>query len=199
MRRSLSVTALAVAVVGLGSSPAYAHTGEGDPRGEGEFVPADPASYPPVEFEACGSVITLTNGDVFEVEERFTELPDGRGFLTEFRGEWTVDLVRESDGATIDELDIGGPGYEVQRPMGDEVHITNKLYAKSVLFPFGVPPHPADVQAFAEADIPDLAYYTDGNVEVELVIDAETGELKEVEFDEVDANIVDLCPLFDED
>jgi hypothetical protein len=197
MRRSLAVTALAVAVVGLGSSPAYAHGG-GDPRGEGEFVPADPADYPPVEFEACGSVITLSNGDVFEVEERVTELPNG-GSLIEFRGDWTVDLVRKSDGATIDELDIGGPGYELARPKGDEVHIVNKLYANSVLFRFGVPPHPADVAAFDEAGIPDLAYFTEGNVELEIVVDAETGEPKSVEFDEVDANIVDLCPLFDED
>ncbi len=99
----------------------------------------------------------------------------------------------------IDELDIGGPGYEISRPKGDEVHITNKLYANSLLFRFGVPPHPADVKAFDEAGIPDLAYFTEGNVELEIVIDAETGEPKSVEFDEVDANIVDLCPLFDED
>lgn len=198
MRRSLTVTALAVAVVGLGSSPASAWDGDGDSRGEGDFLPADPANYPPVQFEACGSVITISNGDVFEVEERFTELPDGRGLLIEFRGEWTVDLVRESDGAMIDELDIGGPGYEVQRTKGDEVHITNKLYGASILFPFGVPPLPVDVAAFDEAGLPHLAYYTEGNVEVEIVIDAETGEPTSIEFDEVDANIVDLCPLFDE-
>lgn len=199
MRRSLAVTSLAVVVLGVGASPAYADGGEGDPHGEGTFMPADPAGYPPAEFEACGSVITMTTGDVFEVEERVTELPDGRGVRIEFRGEWTVDLVRHSDGAMIDELDIGGPGYSVHRTIGDEVHITDKLYAKSVLFRLGVPPHPVDVAAFAEAGIPDLAYYTDGNVEVDYVIDAVAEELVSVEFDEVDANIVDLCPLFDED
>ncbi len=70
------------------------------------------------------------------------------------------------------------------------------LYGASLLFPFAG--SAVDVAAFEAAGIPDLAYFTDPeqSVEVEITVDAETGEPLEVEFDEVDADLVDLCGPF---
>ena len=194
MRRSLAVTALAVAVVGLGSSPAYAHDGGGDPRGEGEFVPADPADYPPVEFEACGSVITLSNGDVFEVEERVTELPNG-GSLIEFRGDWTVDLVRKSDGATIDELDISGDTWELVSADGTEVLV--ELEGPSIVWAVNEVER-ADAD---EAGQPYFLYYEEGTVLLRLEVDPATGEslaADTLRTDVAEEDEVDLCAVLDE-
>jgi len=201
MRRSLAIGALAASIVGLAASPAYAHgedPSEGGQQGDADgFMPVDPSYYEQSpQFEACGSTITMTSGDVREAEERVTELATGET-LIEFRGAFTVDLVRESDGAMIDELDIGGPGWEVDAQIGDEVLITQVLYGASILFPAG---GPVDEAAFEEAGIPALAYFQDpeDRVQVEIRIDAETGEPIDVEFTNVDAELVDLCAWFDE-
>ncbi|SFN89579.1 hypothetical protein SAMN05660359_00486 [Geodermatophilus obscurus] len=201
MRRSLAIGALTTLLISLTAGSALA-TGDhpapdAEETGAEQFVPVDPAFYDEVvQAEACGSIVTITAGDVREVEERVTELATGE-VLVEFRGAATVDLVRESDGAVIDELDISGPGYELQRTVGNEVRITNVLYGASLLFPYAG--SAVDIAAFEEAGIPDLAYFTapEESVEVEIVVDAETGEPLEVEFDEIDAELVDLCWLFD--
>lgn len=203
MRRTLAVCAVAATLVGVSASTALA-----TPEPEGDeyahetddgWVPVDPALYAePIQAAACGGVVTILPGDVFDVEERLTELATGET-LREFRGAWTIDLVRESDGATIDELDISGAGWELASPRDGEVRITNVLYGASLLWPYlGVE---ADLAAFEEAGLPSLAYYTDPaeSVEVEFVLNEETGEITDVEFDQVDATITDLCPAFDEE
>jgi preprotein translocase subunit SecB len=201
MRRSLAIGTLTTLLVGLTGGSALA-TGDhpapdAEDAGPGQWAPVDPAYYEEaIQAEACGSIVTITAGNVREIEERVTELATGE-VLTEFRGAATVDLVRESDGAVIDELDIGGPGFDLTQVVGDEVRITQVLYGASILFPYAG--SAVDVAAFEEAGIPDLAYFADPeqSVEVEIVVDAESGEPLEVEFDEIDAELVDLCGSFE--
>jgi hypothetical protein len=201
MRRSLAIGTLTLSIVALTSGSALAtgdDTGHGNGDGNGHggrFEPIDPAFYDQVvEVPACGTTVTITAGDVRDVEERTRTLATGET-LTEFRGGATLDLVRASDGARIDELDIGGPGFELSRTVGDEVRITNLLYGASIVATTG---EPADIAGFEAAGVPLLGYFADPGqtVELELRIDAETGDLIETEFDEIDADIVDLCPLF---
>lgn len=195
MRRSLAVSALALSVIGLTAVPASATPPPPEETDDG-FTPVDPAYYDQVaEADACGDRITITSGDVREFEERVTVLATGET-LTEYRGAFTLDLVRQSDGAVIDELDIGGPAWELVSEVGDEVRITNTLYGASLLWVFA--DSPVDVEAFEEAGVPSLAYFTDPeqSVELEITLDIETGETLEVEFDEIDAELVDLCGEF---
>ncbi len=70
------------------------------------------------------------------------------------------------------------------------------LYGAGLLLPFTG--SAVDVAAFEAAGIPELAYSTgpEQSVEIEITVDAGTGEPLEVEFDEVDADLVDLCGPF---
>src|SRR3712207_5957829 len=191
MRRSTRAGVIVCAAVGatLTASPALAH--DGNPEGSGPWVPIEelqPGFYDPVDIEACGTTVTMTTGDVAEVEGRETPLPDG-GILFEGRGAFTVDLTRHDTGQVIDELDIGGPYTE--RISADGTHIVGTYYAPSILFPY---PElgPVDEAAFEAAGIPDLAYVEKGVVTFDLVVDPDTGEAVSEEAD-VDGRIIDLC------
>ena len=75
MRRSLAVGALAVAIIGAGASPAWA--GGGTDSGGGDWVPVEqliPEYYQPSDVNACGTTVTVSVGDVHEVEARETVL-----------------------------------------------------------------------------------------------------------------------------
>ncbi|WP_029431600.1 hypothetical protein [Blastococcus sp. URHD0036] len=113
-----------------------------------------------MEVPACGTTVTITAGDVRDVEERTRTLATG-GTLTEFRGGATVDLVSPTSSPA-----------PAPWPTGE----------------------PADIAGFEAAGLPLLGYFSDPEqtVELELRVDAETGDLIETE---IDADIVDLCPL----
>jgi hypothetical protein len=191
MRRSITVSALAATIVGLGTAPALAHDDGDDGAG---FVPIEqilPDYYTGITFEACGDTITMEYGDVREVIGRETVTADGS--ILEYRGAATVDLTRESDGAVIDELDISGAGSEVVRD--DTVTIT--LEGPSILFPID----PIQQAAWDEAGLPesDLAYFERGVAEVVVTVVPETGEPVSEEWTRLDARIIDLCARFDRD
>ncbi len=112
MRRSTRAGVVVAAAVGatLTASPALAHD-DAVPEGSGPWAPAEeviPGYYDPVDVAACGTTVTITPGDVTDVESRITELPDGR-LLIESRGAQTIDLTRQDTGQMIDELNVSGP------------------------------------------------------------------------------------------
>ena len=192
-----SLVIVAGAGLSLTASPALAHDDPSLPEGSGDWTPMeelDPAYYDPIDIEACGTTVTLSAGDVTEVEGRETALPDG-DMLLELRGGFTIDLTRHDTGEVIDELDISGPSTEIFSADGTE--ITAWYYGPSILFPipeFG----PVDAAAFEAAGIPDLAYFKKGVVTFEVVLNPETGEFIS-ETADVDARVVDLCDWFDGD
>jgi hypothetical protein len=192
--RRTGLILVAGASVTLVASPAAANSGD-DPGTEvGKWMAVDESYWAPVQFQACGSVITMVGGDVREVEQRETTFADG-SVRIDFRGGATVDLLRESDGAMIDELDISGATYERHSPDGST--IKDVLSGPSILFKAGVPANPADVAAFDEAGLPSLGYFTEGEVTIRIVIDVETGEPTSVDFTDVDAHIINLCSWFE--
>jgi hypothetical protein len=183
--RSLLVAAAGAGLT-LTASPALAHGGE-----DSGFEPLPPEFYEQaVEVEACGDTVLIESGDVREVETRETERPDG-SLLVEFRGEATLDLTRLSDGAMIDELDVGGPGFDVVSPDGSL--ITSTLFGESIIFPV----EPVQRESQAEAGLPTLAYFEEGSATVEIQINPETGEVIDEEWTDIDARIIDLCEWFD--
>ena len=197
MRRSIRAGVVVAAAVGttLTASPALAH--DTPPEGSGDWVPIEelrPGFYDPVDIAACGTTVTMTTGDVADVEARESTLPD-ESTLFEQRGGHTIDLTRQDTGQVIDELDISGPYVEIFSPDGTE--ITAWYYGPSILYPipeFG----PVDVAAFEAAGIPDLAYFKRGVVTFDVVLNPETGEFISEEAD-VDARLHDLCTWFDND
>jgi hypothetical protein len=190
------VTLVAGGTMALTASPASAHTAPSEDGGDG-WVPVETLRsdyYDPVDIAACGTTITMTTGDVSDVEARESTLPDG-DVMFEARGGWTVDLVRHDTGQVIDELDISGAGSE--RVSADGTDLTVVLHGPSILFP--VPElGPVDAAAFEAAGLPDLGYYPKGVVTITATGNPETGELLSEEID-VDARVFHLCTWFDDD
>lgn len=197
MRRSTRAGVVVAATVGatLTASPALAH--DAPPEGSGPWAPIEelrPGFYDPVDISACGTTVTMTTGDVSDVEARETLLPNG-DLVYEARGGLTVDLTRQDTGQLIDELNVSGPYTELIS--ADGTHIVGTYYAPSILFPY---PElgPVDAAAFEAAGIPDLAYVKKGVVTFDLVINPDTGQAVSEEAD-VDGRIIDLCTWFDGD
>lgn len=188
MRRVLVGTAAAVMVLSGGVASAADAQPPGDDEG---WVPVPEEFYEPVDVEACGSVVTVTGGDVREAELRQQVLDDGSTFL-EFRGDRTVDLTRQSDGATIDELDVSGRSWDLVSSDGSEV--VAELDGPVVLWAGN------DVERAAadEAGLPHLMYVQEGTILLRLTVDPATGESTAVDGLRLEADVVDLCGVLDE-
>lgn len=191
----VGLTLVTGASMALVAAPAYAHPDgdHHDPVVEvGEWMPTPEEFYEPITFQACGDTILMESGDVRRVEQRVSMLESG-ATLIEGRGQMTVDLTRESDGAMIDELDISGLAFTTISADGTKV--TDSLFGASILFPFAEAERPAFLEAFGT----DLAYFSDPDESVtfNVLADAETGEVLELRSIEVDAHVVDLCQEFD--
>ena len=188
MRRVLVGTAAAVMVLSGGVASAADTQPPGDDEG---WVPVPEEFYEPVDVEACGSVVTVTGGDVREAELRQQVLDDGSTFL-EFRGDRTVDLTRQSDGATIDELDVSGRSWDLVSSDGSEV--VAELNGPVVLWAG----NEVERAAADEAGLPHLMYVQEGTILLRLTVDPETGESTAVDGLRLEADVVDLCGVLDE-
>jgi hypothetical protein len=187
MRRSTAVCGLTAAFLGLGASPALA----GGTGSEAGWVPIEqlqPDYYQPFDVPACGSTVTIAAGSVREVQERERTRPDGT-VVRDYRGAATLDLVRQSDGAVIDELDIGGPSREVAAPDGSSVHVV--LHGASLTYPV-----PGAEDDFTAAGLPDLGWFTHGVVTFTIASDPGTGDITGATIG-VHARVTDLCRWFD--
>lgn len=188
MRRVLVGTAAAVMVLSGGVASAADTQPPGDDEG---WVPVPEEFYEPVDVEACGSVVTITGGDVREAELRQQVLDDGSTFL-EFRGDRTVDLTRQSDGATIDELDVSGRSWDLVSSDGSEV--VAELDGPVVLWAG----NEVERAAADEAGLPHLMYVQEGTILLRLTVDPATGESTAVDGLRLEADVVDLCGVLDE-
>jgi hypothetical protein len=188
VRRVLVGTAAAVMVLSGGVASAADTQPPGDEEG---WVPVPEEFYDPVDVEACGSVVTIAGGDVREAELRQQVLDDGTTFI-EFRGGRTVDLTRQSDGATIDELDISGRSWDLFSSDGTQVVF--EVDGPSMLWAGN------DVERAAadEAGLPYLMYFEEGTILLRLTVDPATGESTAVDGLQHDADVVDLCGVLDE-
>jgi hypothetical protein len=195
----VGLTLVTGASLALVAAPASAHpVDDSDHHGGvaevGEWMPVPEEYYSSLDltFPACGDSITIEYGDVRAVEQRVSMLKNG-ATLSEIRGQATVDLTRQSDGAMIDELDISGVGSTTIS--ADGTMVTDKLFGASILFPFTE----AETPVFQEAFGTDLAYFSDPaeSVVIEVTVDPETSTVTEVRSIEVEAHIVDLCEKFD--
>jgi len=189
VRKTLVGTAAAAVVVLSGG--AASATEDPDPGQDGGWQPFPEEYYAPAEVEACDSVVTIASGDVREGEERSRELGDGTVY-DEFRGDLTVDVTREDDGAMIDELDVSGPGWDLISADGTEVLV--ELEGASIIYAL----NDVEREAFDEADLPEVFFFEEGTVLLRFVVDPATGESLSADVLQVDADVVDVCELLDE-
>ena len=194
-RRTIAVSAL---VVGAAFVPVGAAAAADDPEAfpveTDEFidVPEDSDFYDAFEVPGCGSTLTFEGGDVRELEYRYTVLDDGSDRLS-FRGDATVDITRESDGAEVDELDASGPGFS--ETSADGTAQTNGFFAPGFFYSTDQ----ADREAYAAAGLPEVFYYTEGYFQESIVYaeDSDAVVAAVVEVNEV-KDAVDVCELLDE-
>ena len=160
----------------------------------GAWLPLPDEMYPVFETAACDSIVTLSPGDVREVEYRATEQDDG-SLRIDYRGGTTVDISRESDGAMIDELDASGPGYELISE--DGLTVTFSWDGPSVIAAFDE----VEAEVFVQEGFSPVFYYASGNT-TEVVAfpdDPEATTIVSAAFTNNTAEGVrDVCDMLDE-
>lgn len=159
----------------------------------GEWLPIPDFVYEPQDVEACDSVVTISPGDVREGEYQAMAQDDGTTRI-EFRGPSTVDVLRQSDGAVLDELDDSGAGYQIVS--ADGLEVTFSFDGPSLFGAFDE----VEAAEFASHGLPPLFYYTSGTITEIVVFDpdpeAETVESAEIVTDTA-LGVYDVCDLLD--
>jgi len=197
VRRLVVIGSLVAVPLSL-TAPAAAHDEDGDHHdAEGvvtqDWTPSSDEVYVDSEpVEACGTTVIVRPGDVREAEERVIEFPDGTVRI-EFRGDLTVDIVREEDGTVLlDELDVSGPGHDVISP--DGAHIRQTLEGASLVFPVT----PQEEELFEAVGLHTLSYFEKGFITFGFTVDPATGEILDTKIVKAKAHIVDVCDLIEE-
>ncbi|RJU02985.1 hypothetical protein D6T65_02460 [Arthrobacter frigidicola] len=160
----------------------------------GEYLPVPEDYYEPWSIKACGSTVTMASGDVREVHYKSRVKDDGRTKV-KFRGDYTVDLTRASDGAFIDELDISGPG--TQRFSADGLTIEDSLKGASIIFPQG----DMDAKALAAAGFPEFFYYERGTLAIKARFSEDPAAVEPLSVEittNTTTNVRDVCEMLDE-
>lgn len=144
--KGVVVSTAALVITGLGGTAAQAATDTGwEPVGPGD----------PVTTQACGTTLTITE-KVNKVESRTRE--DDRGNVrTDYRGTYIV-KVTAPDGRRV-VLDNSGP-YSVFEFANGNTYIP--VQAPALIYPFD----PVERAAFRRAGLPDVFYYTKGQLEL---------------------------------
>lgn len=159
----------------------------------GEWLPIPDFAYEAYDVQACDSVVTVSPGDQRSGEYQAIAQADGTTRI-EFRGASTADLVRQSDGAVLDELDDSGPGYQIVS--ADGLVVTYSFDGPSLFGAFDE----VEAAEFASHGLPPLFYYTSGTITETVVFspdpEAETVESAEIVTDTA-LGVHDVCDLLD--
>jgi hypothetical protein len=164
------------------------------PDSEGQWLPVPDEINQSFPVAACDTTVVVGPGDVFELQYHAMHQPDGT-IRVEYRGHTTVDVVRESDGAMLDELDVSGPGYEIISP--DGLTVTFSWYGPSLIGAFDE----VEAAAFAAQGLPPLFYYESGNTTERVVFpeDPEAETIVSAEFlTDTALGVRDVCDMLDD-
>jgi hypothetical protein len=200
-------TAATAAVCFALLTPAAASASPAEPPAEeqwppasthGAFRPVPPAFSQPQTFPACDSELTLSPGDIDEREYRALVTAEG-DTVVEHRGESTVDITRASDGATLDEVDISGGGFETYA--ADGTSVTFDWAAPTIVVAFDE----FETETFAEQGLPEAFLYLSGRLTETVTFESapELGqEVPPVVGAEITENsteyVFDVCDLLDQ-
>ena len=142
-------------------------------------MPLERSDEPFAEVEACGTTLSLSDGDVFKVKERDTVKKNGT--LMEFKGALSTD-VAAADGRSIDEFDNSGP-YSVFE--GNDGSLTFVVEGPALIYPVA----PEEVAAFAAAGLPTVFAFTKGTFSEYIAPDGT------VTLQRIPRRVVDVCTL----
>ena len=160
----------------------------------GEWLPVPEEALVAQAVAACGTTVTIAPGDVDEVEYQSMHQADGT-VRVEFRGDATTDVVRESDGAMLDELDASGPGYVIVS--ADRLTETFSWEGPSIIGAFDE----VEAAVFAAQGLPPLFYYDSGNTTERVVFDPDPAAptIVSAEFlTDTARGVRDVCDMLDE-
>ena len=192
-------------MIGLLAPTASGAAAEADPQEQwpppsthGEFRALPAALSEPVTFPACGSEVTRSIGDVDTTQYRALVTAEG-DTVVEYRGGFTVDITRASDGARLEELALTESGFETYSADGRSV--TYDWPGTWVMVAFDE----VEAAAFAEAGLPEAFVYLSGRLTETVTFAAapQPGEeLPAVVSAEITENsteyVFDLCDLLDQ-
>lgn len=179
-------------------APASAHPEEDETAApwppedtHGKYLSVPDEFYGTAVVPACGSIVTISYGDVREVEYKARTTHDG-GLRIKYRGDATVDIKRD-DYAFIDELDISGRTSETRSKDGLSLRVV--LDGPSLVSP----PSEMESAALTKAGLPTLLYFEKGKLALEVRF-SEDFEAPPV-YAEVEQNQVqdssDVCEMLD--
>lgn len=197
--KKLSCLPLLLALTFTGVAPAGADTAEepapSPPRDTGgHFVSVPAQYYDPIDIDACGSTVTMTAGDVQDVEWKVNIRRDGSTVI-KYRGDTTVDLTRTSDHAFIDELDVSGRYTE--HISADQNNYSASLKGPSIIWPLSS----AEADAIADAGLPEFFYFEKGRFAIDIAFSEDPKVLEPVSIDVTKnstRHVSDVCELLDE-
>ena len=161
----------------------------------GAWLPVPEALFTAdVPVPACGTTVTVQVGDVFEVEYQALEQTDGT-IRIEYRGAATTDLVRESDVATVDELDTGGPWTEIIS--ADGLTATFSVDGPSIYYAYDE----VEAAVFAAEGLPEFFWFESGNLTERVVFpdDPAATTIVSAEFlTDTARGVQDVCDMLDD-
>jgi len=160
---------------------------------DGEWLPLPEGENGGFSVEACGSTVTASPGDVDETEYQSMHQADGT-IRVEFRGDSTLDVTRESDDATLDELEAGGPGYQLYS--ADGLTVTYSYEGPGIVGAFDE----VEAAVFAGQGLPPVFYYETGTTTERVVFseDPEAATIESAEFlTDTALGVMDVCDLLD--
>jgi hypothetical protein len=195
----------AVLLLGLVAPVASGAAAEADPQEQwpppsthGQFRALPAALSEPVTLPACGSEVTRSIGDVDTTQYRALVTAEG-DTVVEYRGGFTVDVTRASDGARLEELALAESGFETYSADGKSV--TYDWPGTWLVAPFDE----VEAAAFAEAGLPEAFVYLSGRLTetVTFASAPQPGEefppVTSVQITENSTEYVfDLCDLLDQ-
>lgn len=148
----------------------------------GQFIPL-PASIGATSDEvkeACGTTLTITQGDEYALERKVTDNPDG-SYTIEVRGRTTID-VTAADGRRIDEADASGSYTETDTANG---------YRVVAHGPSFITPEPEETPDWVEHGVPlEGIWWQNGVSSIESTDGGRT-----VQFVQVPEDYVSICTL----
>ncbi|MEX5298445.1 hypothetical protein RCG67_06660 [Kocuria sp. CPCC 205292] len=164
----------------------------------GQFLPLPEEALQPITVPACGTEVTVSIGENDETVHRVW-VTDTGDTVIELRGKASFDLMRASDGATLDEVELDGAAF--QTISADGTTVTFDQFGPGLL----MSETEESAALSAGAGLPEDFLFLDGRFTATVTFDPET--LDEAGFPavvsaEITENITeyvfDVCDLLDQ-
>ena len=212
MHTTQRITAAAAAALLFAATPAGATSHEPAPPTEppaqmqgpppsthGKFIPAPEGHLTPYTAPLCDSEVTFTPEPVEPLRYRVLVTEDG-DTVVETRGTSAVDIVRDSDGATLEDVELDFSAIETL--YGDGTTFTIDRTGPALV----IVTDEVEVEVLAEAGLPQAFIFLSGHLKATITLESESGtnpgEPPAVVSAQLEENtteyVFDVCHLLDQ-